>query len=66
MPPKNTSTVEEHLSIDQIAERLGVNYSTVWRWIKEQKLRPVRKLGKSTVRVPASVVNRFLDSRNTT
>lgn len=57
------TTVEQQLSIDEIAELLGVDYSTVWRWIKQQKLTPVRKLGAGTVRIPASAVNRFLEAR---
>ncbi len=62
MPPPER-TVEEHLSIQQVADRLHVDYSTVWRWIDQGKIAPVRKLGHSITRVPASSVNRFLAER---
>jgi excisionase family DNA binding protein len=54
--------VEEQLSVADVATRLHVNESTVWRWIKRGELGPVRKLGR-LVRVPASVVNQFLEVR---
>jgi excisionase family DNA binding protein len=53
--------LEKHYSIEEIAEQLGVDYSTVWRWIRAGKLKWV-KLGKA-VRVPASVVAAFLKER---
>lgn len=62
MPP-TTRTVEEQLSVPQVAERLGVEQSTVWRWIAAGKIKPVRKLGHRITRVPASAVNRFLAER---
>jgi len=55
--------VEEQLSMTQIAEKLGVNATTVWRWIQRGELKPVRKLGHRIVRVPASAVRRFLEAR---
>jgi excisionase family DNA binding protein len=56
-------TVEEQLSVDEVADRLGVDPSTVWRWISDGKIAPVRKLGRRITRVPASAVNRFLEAR---
>jgi excisionase family DNA binding protein len=53
-------TVEEQLSIEQIAERLNVHADTVRRWIKQGKFDEVRKLGRRIVRIPASSVNTFL------
>lgn len=58
-------SVEEQLTVDELAERLRVNQSTVWRWIKAGKISPVHKLGR-LVRIPASAVNRFLDSTTVT
>lgn len=55
--------VEEQLSVPQVAERLGVSAWTVWRWISQGKIAPVRKLGRRITRVPASAVNRFLEAR---
>lgn len=54
-------TVEEQLSIEQIAERLNVHADTVRRWIKKGKLGPPRKLSRQIVRFPASAVNAFLE-----
>jgi excisionase family DNA binding protein len=59
-------TLEEQLSVAQVAERLGVDESTVWRWIAKGKIAPVRKLGRRITRVPASAVNRFLQERTVT
>ncbi len=56
-------SVEQHLTIQEIADRLGVDYSTVWRWIQDGKLSPVRKLGHSIVRIPVSAVDRFLATK---
>lgn len=63
MPPP---ILEEQLSMEQVAERLGVDKSTVWRWLQQGKIKPVRKLGRRIVRVPASAVNRFLEGRTVT
>lgn len=61
--------LEEHLSVAEIAERLGVDESTVWREIrtfKESKgaqgIGPTFKLGHRITRVPASAVNRWLEA----
>ncbi len=51
--------VEEHLSPEETAERLGVSVSTVWRWVRERRLRVV-KLGYRITRIPASAVNALL------
>jgi excisionase family DNA binding protein len=56
-------TLEEQLSPETIAERINVDVSTVRRWIKQGKLGPPRKLGRRIVRIPASAVNAFLESR---
>lgn len=60
---KNTAPVEEHYSPEQLAERFGVDTSTVYRWIKRGRISPVRKFGRRIVRVPASAVNAFLEAR---
>lgn len=63
MSSHNARPVEEQLSVAQVAERLGVNESTVWRWISQGKIKPVRKLGRRITRIPASAVNAFLQER---
>lgn len=57
------SRVEEHLSPAEVAKRLQVDRTTVFRWIQTGKLRPIVKLGHRITRVPASVVNAFLEER---
>lgn len=51
--------VEEHLSPEETARRLGVSVSTVWRWVRDRRLRAV-KLGYRITRIPASSVNTLL------
>ena len=55
--------LEEQLSPEQVAERLGVDRSTVHRWIAQGKIKPVRKLGHRITRIPASAVVAFLDAQ---
>jgi excisionase family DNA binding protein len=61
MPIRAKREVERHLSADQVADRLSVDHSTVWRWIRTGKLHPVVKLGRRVVRVPESAVVRMLE-----
>ena len=35
-------TAEDLMSIPQAAKELGVNFATVYRWIKNGKVRPIR------------------------
>lgn len=55
------ATVEEHLAPAEVARRLGVDVSTVWRWVARGELGPVRKLGHRITRIPASAVQRMLE-----
>lgn len=59
----NLRTVEEQLSPAQVAKLCAVHEDTVRRWIRDGKLKPVRKLGRCVLRIPASAVNRFLEER---
>lgn len=54
--------LEDYLSPEQVAQRLGVNPVTVYRWIKERKL-IASKLGRRIIRIASSEVVRFMDSR---
>jgi excisionase family DNA binding protein len=56
-------TLEEQLSPSEVAERLRVDESTIWRWIAAKKIAPVHKLGHRITRIPASAVNRFLEAQ---
>lgn len=53
--------VEDQFTIEDVAKRLHKDYSTVHRWIKKGKITPVIKLGRRSVLIPASSLNRFLD-----
>jgi len=55
--------VEEQLTPDEVAAKLKVDVSTVWRWIGQGKIAPVRKLGHRITRIPASAVNAFLEGQ---
>lgn len=60
--PRNI--LEEQFTVPQLAERLSVDDSTVWRWISAGEFKPVYRLGRRVTRIPASAVNRFLAKRN--
>lgn len=70
---RRSHILEEHLSPDQVAQRLNVSLSTVWRLIRRGRattdsragLWPVVRVGELT-RVPASAVLRYLESRTLT
>ena len=60
--------LEQHLSPQEIAQRLSVSLRQVRRWIADgvktrgkAGLWPVRKLGRRVVRVPVSAVERFFE-----
>jgi len=55
-------TVEERLTPSEVAARLKINVSTVWRAISAGKIKPVEKLGRRTTRIPAGAVNRWLEA----
>jgi len=61
-----TDILEEQFTVPQLAERLTVDESTVWRWINKGHLKPVYRLGRRVTRVPASAVNRFLSAHDIT
>jgi len=52
MPTRETLTVRE------VAQRLGIHVSTVWRWIREDRLPCLRVHRK--VLVPTKVIDRLL------
>jgi len=47
---------------DEVAKRLQVSRQTVMQYIAKKKLESV-KLGYNTVRVPASALHRFIESK---
>lgn len=63
-------TLEPHYDASQIATALGITERTVWKYVElyassggKDGIGPVVKLSHKVVRVPASVINRFLKSR---
>lgn len=60
---KNTAPVEPHYSPEDAAGLIGVDVSTVYRLIKKQKIKPIRKLSRKMVRIPASALNAYLEAQ---
>jgi len=54
-------SVEQRYTPDEVAELLRVDISTVWRKISRKAIWPIEKLGRRSVRIPASSVNRYLE-----
>ena len=63
----NKNVVEEIFTVPQLAERLSLDVSTVWRMIGRGEFHPVYRLtGRRSTRIPASAVNKFLATRTVT
>src|SRR5262245_8130082 len=48
------------LTVRQVAERLGVHYSTALQWIAEGRIASVRLAGRRTIQVLEETVDRFI------
>lgn len=60
---KNTQNLEKFLTTGQIAEKCGVNFRTVIRWIQKGYLRAYRLPGsRADHRIPASEFEKFLET----
>lgn len=57
------AALEEHLSPAQVGERLGLERHAVARLMRPGAIWPVVRISRKTIRVPASAVTRFLQSR---
>lgn len=55
-------SIEEHYSISEAARRLGVHRNTVRNWIEAKHIVPIFRLSRTTVRIPASAIQRHLNS----
>lgn len=55
--------VEQQYSYEQVAELLSIGESTVREYVRNGKITPIFKISHKNVRIPASAVNRFLESR---
>jgi excisionase family DNA binding protein len=43
------SVVENVFDVNEAAEKLGISYATVYRWIKAGKITPVRIFGRTLI-----------------
>jgi len=57
--PREDDDIEDYLSREEVAEKLGVNLSTLWRWNRDGYL-PCVKIG-SKVKYPMSIIRAFID-----
>jgi excisionase family DNA binding protein len=55
--------VEKHYRTKEAAELLGVHVKTLGRWIMSGEIAPVVAISQRDTRIPASVLQRFLDHR---
>ena len=55
--------LERYLSAKQAAEMLGVHKQTIFRWVKEKKLNPI-KVGERAIRYKLSEIEDYIRSLN--
>lgn len=51
--------MEKHYSCREISNLLGVHETTIWRWVREERLPAPRKISKSCSRWPESALAEF-------
>ena len=59
---KKISQFEQHYSVQGAARLLALSVPTVWRALRDRKIRPSVKIGRLT-RIPASALERFVEER---
>lgn len=59
---KKLSSFEQHYTVADTARLLSVSVPTVWRALRDRKIRPTIKIGRC-VRIPASALERFVEER---
>lgn len=57
--PTTPASLPQLLSVAEVARQLGISTRTIWSFIAHGQLRTLR-LGKKTVRVEASELQRFV------
>ena len=55
--------IEKHYRTKEAAALIGVHPKTVGRWIASGELGPVVAISQRDMRIPGSVIQRFLDDR---
>lgn len=58
-PPEGTWNARNLLTVPEVAEWARVHPKTVYRWIREGKLKAIQ-FGPRTFRVPEDSINKFL------
>jgi len=53
--------MQQYLRVNQLADRLGVSRSTVWRWVNEGRLPQPFKLAERTTVWSANLVQQAID-----
>lgn len=59
---KNNFNLPEMLSIQEVADKLNVNYITVFRWVKSGEVEAVR-LGSKIWRIPRESYLKLIESK---
>jgi excisionase family DNA binding protein len=54
------------LTVEEVAERLGVNQDTVRRWIRNKELEAIDLGGRAGYRISEAALDRFIDERRST
>ncbi len=51
------------LTVEEVAEQLGVGIETVRRWIRSKDLQAIELGGRAGYRIPESALDRFIRER---
>ena len=61
--PPSSMSKDRLLTVEEVAERLGVNQDTVRRWIRNQELEAIDLGGRAGYRVTESALEKFIRNR---
>jgi excisionase family DNA binding protein len=62
---RDTTTNDELLTAEQVAAMLHLHIATVWRYVREGKLRAVRLSNRGNIRIRQSELDRYLSDLET-
>jgi excisionase family DNA binding protein len=57
---------ERLMTVEEVAEQLGVNLDTVRRWIRNKELEAIDLGGRAGYRITESDLERFINERRST